>query len=169
MSCGSQSQRYKTSSSQSKRFKYVWIYPDCIRSGTFRIFLLDSCSSRLPGQQGSGAQKSVSVGQNKPHDRVLASKMSNYRACLLYTCSENQHFQYYCVVKQLIPKKALLSMYEMRFPEIYIWTVFQQTFTSIFTEDSQLVNQNSPVKQRHFTKHLQKFFININKKNGLSS
>lgn len=35
-------------------------------------------------------------------------------------------------------------MYEMRFLEMYVLAKFEQTITSIFTQDSQLVNQNPP-------------------------
>lgn len=33
-----------------------------VRTATFSIFLLDSSASRLPGQQGCGAKKSLSAG-----------------------------------------------------------------------------------------------------------
>lgn len=93
-------------------------------------------------QQGSGEQKSLSVGYKKPHNKSLSNQKEQF--CAPYTCSENQHVQCCCVVKQLIPKKPQLSMYEMRFLEMYVLAKFEQTVTSIFTQDSQLVNQNPP-------------------------
>jgi len=78
-------------------------------------------------------QKSLSAATSSHITRVSVTRKSNYRGVLLYTCSENQHVQCHCVVKQLIPKKSLLSMYEMRFPEIYILAKFRK-LPQVFSE-----------------------------------
>lgn len=70
---------------QSKRFKYVhlllwfwnifWIYSAfCVGTRTFNIFWLDFSTSWLPGQEGSGTQKSLAAGYKEPHDKSLSNQ-----------------------------------------------------------------------------------------------